>query len=328
MRRFIYSTLHPENYHGHGEKPPFFEGWYYKLVDASEQKRYAVIPGVFITQNSADNHAFIQVLDGISAHATYHSYPMNAFYAHEEAFEVRVGNSRFTRNRIDLDIDEPDQRITGTLYFESLVPWPITLRSPGIMGWYAWVPFMETYHGVVSMDHSIRGTLNIDGQPIDFSRGRGYTEKDWGQNFPSGYVWQQSNHFDTPGTSLSASIAMIPSMGRSFAGFIIGLWHQGTLFRFATYTGAVVEQLKITDDHVYWTVRDRSYRLEMISERATGGLLKAPIRTEMHKRVDETINAAVDVKLSTLEGRSLLDERGRIAALEVHGDLDTLVASV
>ena len=23
------------------------------------------------------------------------------------------------------------------------------------MGWYAWVPFMECYHGVLSLDHTI-----------------------------------------------------------------------------------------------------------------------------------------------------------------------------
>lgn len=32
-------------YHGHGKKPPVFESWYYKLVDATGQQRYAVIPG-------------------------------------------------------------------------------------------------------------------------------------------------------------------------------------------------------------------------------------------------------------------------------------------
>jgi hypothetical protein len=32
-------------YHGHGKRPPFFEGWYYKLVSADETQRYAVIPG-------------------------------------------------------------------------------------------------------------------------------------------------------------------------------------------------------------------------------------------------------------------------------------------
>lgn len=41
MIRWLRSTLHPAVYHGHGKEPPFFEGWYYKLVDASEHHRQA-----------------------------------------------------------------------------------------------------------------------------------------------------------------------------------------------------------------------------------------------------------------------------------------------
>jgi len=31
----------PALYHGDGARPPFFEGWYFKLVDATEAHRYA-----------------------------------------------------------------------------------------------------------------------------------------------------------------------------------------------------------------------------------------------------------------------------------------------
>jgi hypothetical protein len=63
----------------------------------------------------------------------------------------------------------------------------------------------------------------------------------------------------------------------------------------------------------------------MISERASGGLLYAPIRTEMHKRVDETMKSTVRVKLSQKDGRVLFESVGRNAALEVHGDLTELM---
>lgn len=45
------------------------------------------------------------------------------------------------------------------------------------MGPFAFVPFMECYHGIVSMDHIIQGELEIDGATVDFSNGRGYMEK-------------------------------------------------------------------------------------------------------------------------------------------------------
>ena len=51
------------------------------------------------------------------------------------------------------------------------------------MGWYAWMPFMECYHGLVSLDHGIEGVLSAESDTVDMTGGRGYTEKDWGAAF-------------------------------------------------------------------------------------------------------------------------------------------------
>lgn len=327
MRRYVYETLHPEIYHGYNKKPPFFEGWYYKLISASEQTRFAIIPGIFRGQEGHTDHAFIQVLDGMSGKATYHTYPVEAFHAHEERFDVRVGDSRFHRNGFELNIHDDQRQISGELTFTNGSGWPVTWLSPGVMGWYAWLPFMECYHGILSFDHIIHGDLLIDGQQISFENGRGYIEKDWGQAFPSAYVWQQSNHFDTPGTCLTASIAMIPSVGRTFRGFLVGFYHQRQLYRMTTYTGAVTERLDITDHEVIWIVRDRDHRLVMKATRAEGSLLMAPIRTEMHRRVNETLKASIEVHFTTLDGTTIFRGIGRNAGLEVHGDLETLLNS-
>ena len=66
---------------------------------------------------------------------------------------------------------------------------------------------------------------------IDFTGGRGYTEKDWGHSFPIGYVWMQSNHFSKPEISFKCSIAKIPFKIFSFNGFIAGLWLKKKTYR-------------------------------------------------------------------------------------------------
>ena len=35
MFRWLSTTLNPEAYHGSGRRPPFFEGWYFKVVNAA-----------------------------------------------------------------------------------------------------------------------------------------------------------------------------------------------------------------------------------------------------------------------------------------------------
>jgi hypothetical protein len=329
MIRFLRTTLNPACYHGHGVKPPFFEGWYYKLVDAGEGHLYAVIPGIFLSDDPAKHHAFVQVLDGRTGKSTYHPYPAEEFWAAEGTLDLHVGPNRFTSEHISLDVDVPDLTLQGELHFEGVKPWPVSLASPGIMGWYAWIPFMECYHGVVSLDHGIQGALTVNGQTIDFSKGRGYIEKDWGQAFPAAWVWFQTNHFVRPGTSLTASVAVIPWVRRSFPGFIIGLWHEAVLYRFATYTGARIERLDMTDEQVTWIVRNKRYRLEMLATRAEGGLLHAPTTADMGRRIAETLGATVEVRLSRLEaaGPSLVFEgTGRHAGLEAVGDLMRLRA--
>ncbi|MBN1640501.1 MAG: hypothetical protein JXA09_04630 [Anaerolineae bacterium] len=321
-------VLHPERYHGHRKRPPFFEGWYYKLVDRSEQQRYAVIPGIFLSDDPAQQHSFVQVLDGSAGAATYHRYPPDAFWAAPDAFEVHVGPNRFTGASLSLDIATPERTVQGEVHFSGLSPWPVTLLSPGIMGWYGWIPFMECYHGVLSFDHSLHGTLSIDGQAIDWEGGRGYIEKDWGAAFPSAWVWMQTNHFSSPGISLTASIAMIPWIGRTFRGFIVGLWHDGALYRMATYTGAKVERLEVTDTRVTWSMRDRRRRLELDALRAPSGVLLGPTERDMGVRVPETMRAEVHVHLAEFRaGRwaTILEDTGRYAGLEVVGDLEGLL---
>jgi hypothetical protein len=325
LKRYIDTTLHPERYHGHGKRAPFFEGWYFKLVNAAENRRLAIIPGIFMGQN---HHAFVQVLDGMTGRASYHRYPAEAFAAAHDAFDVCVGSNRFSADAITLDIHDSHLSLRGEVHFDALTPWPVTLTSPGIMGWYGWLSFMECYHGVVSLDHGLRGQFDVNGEVMDFTGGRGYIEKDWGQAFPSAYIWMQTNHFTQVGASLTASIAMIPFAGRSFRGQIVGLWHESTLYRFASYTNAIVEKLAVSDSHVDWVLRDAQYRLELRAERTEGSLLLAPIRTEMHKRVDETLRSNVQIRLTRLRDNHLIvEDTGRNAGLEVHGDLPTLLTS-
>jgi hypothetical protein len=178
----------------------------------------------------------------------------------------------------------------------------------------------------VSLDHALAGALEVNGQHIDLDGGRGYIEKDWGRSFPSGWVWFQSNHFEQPATCITASIAMIPWIGQSFRGFIVGFWHGGALYRFATYTGAVTEKLEIAEREVRWAIRDRRYRLELSAQRAQAGVILGPTTLEMGKRVPESLQAVVRVRLFTHDGRTIFEGAGRNAGLEVAGDLHRLLA--
>ncbi len=322
------NRLHPERYHGFTANPPFFEGWYFKLVSRDGNHRLAIIPGVYLSEDREKRHAFIQIFDSESEAGAYLRSPYQDFKASPDRFEVFIGENYFSAEQIKLDIDEPNVTLNGTLNFNGLTPWPVSLTSVGAMGWFAWVPFMECYHGVVSLDHEISGTLTLNGQEIDFSGGRGFIEKDWGRQFPSAWIWGQSNHFDRPGVSLMLSVAVIPWLGRSFGGFIVGFYFDGQLHRFTTYNGGKIEEMVIEDNWVRLTFRNRTHRLKVEARQNAGGLLQAPTTVEMERRILESLNACFRVKFETLAGQVLYQSIGENAGLEVVGDQEALIQRV
>lgn len=150
--------------------------------------------------------AFIQVLDEKKLTARYHKFDFDSLNASRKEFCINIGKNSFSANYLELDLTG----FSGRLEFSDLAPWPKPWYSPGTMGPFTFVPFMECYHGIISMDHSIKGVLTVEGDSVDFANGRGYAEKDWGRCLPSTYVWMQSNHFSLPGISVKSSVARIP----------------------------------------------------------------------------------------------------------------------
>ena len=322
---YIRTTMTPEAYHGRGKRPPFFEGWYYKVVDRDQSHAFTFIPGVYLAAEAQRSHAFVQVMDGRSGTSEYITYPVEAFEAQDGVLDIRVGPNHFTRHGFSLDIPGVAR---GSMQHIEPTPWPVSLPRPGIMGPFAWIPRMECYHGIVSLDHGLRGALEISGKPVNFDGGRGYVEKDWGRSFPQAWVWLQTNHFSAPGTCLTASVAIIPWMGSAFNGFIVGLLHAGKLHTFATYNGARIEHLDISDRVVVWVLRGGGYRLELAAERAEGGILRAPTTIEMDRRIAETLNSRVEVRLLALRGgreHLVFQDTGGAAGLEAVGDLRRLM---
>lgn len=322
--QFFKGIFHPEAFHGHGRSKRYFEGWYVKVVSADQKTRWAVIPGVFLGLDGGVNEAFIQLLDGSTGRSWYHKFETSEFSASADEFDVTLGKNHFSSKGVTLDLPE----LRGSIRFESaLDPWPVKPLSPGIMGWFGAVPFMECFHGIVSFGHGLSGTLQVEGVEQSFDAGRGYIEKDWGKAFPDGYIWLASNHIDgAPDAALIGSVAIIPWLGGAFRGFIVGLKHGGTLHRWTTYNRATQRQLEVDDSHVRWALEGPDGVIELEAERVRGGLLKAPQRKAMLERVEETLDARVHIRHTDPHGKVLLEGTAHATGLEIVGDIDRLIA--
>ena len=304
--------------------PNQFEGWYFKLVDAPEVNAIAVIPGVSFGPNEVESHCFVQVLDGRTRQPYYFSFSLDAFNSDDKQFCVCIQDNEFRMDGIELQLKDDKHEVTGSLQFGESIPWPVGRFTPGAMGPFRFIPRMQCLHGILSFDHAIQGTLTIDNREIDFSDGRGYIEKDWGQEFPSAWIWMQSNHFEDLGVSFTSSIANIPWLNRSFTGFLIGLLYDGTVYRFTTYSRAKLSTPMVSEDAVTFTVHDKKYLIEVHAQRAPGASLRSPVEGLMTGRIIESLDSSIHLKFySTVKGRKdlVFEGTGRNAGLEIVGDL-------
>lgn len=308
----------------------YFEGWYFKQVSADLQHVYALIPGIALGTEPEERYAFIQVIDGISGDTRFISYPLEEFEASDKALQVRVGNSLFTESYIDLNIESPELSLRGRIDFHHISPYPSRLLSPGIMGWYSFIPKMECKHGLVSMDHELAGGFQVNGRTIDFTGGRGYIEKDWGTSFPESWIWMQSNNFSRPGISFMLSIAKIPWMGSSFMGFLSFL-KIGPLTRFfATYNSAKIVDIKNLSrrdaegnpevEGVELTIFRETLsgweELRVHAESTRRGALKSPVHGRMDSFIKESVDAEVQLEYRSSDGQAYRDT-GRRGGLEI-----------
>jgi hypothetical protein len=314
----FFKSRHPSIFQGNLRKKRYFEGWYFKLVSADGENIFSIIPGVSLSRES---HAFIQVIEGKTGKTDYISFNIDAFRYSTKKFEIQIENNQFSNEQISLNLSGEQFRIKGNVSFEKPIAWESTFLAPGIMGWYSWVPFMECYHDVVSLDHQLKGLLNINDINVDFSSGRGYTEKDWGTSFPECWVWAQANCFDIPGTSFMFSVAKIPWLGKFFIGHLCFLLYKGTIYKFMTWNNTEVTSLKHNNNQIFISLSGKEHVLEVIINSSISGKIKAPVLGVMERYIKESVDATISVKLKSSDGQEILNGTSVHAGLEVVGDV-------
>lgn len=185
------------------------------------------------------------------------------------------------------------------------------------MGWFAYVPFMECFHGVVSTHHSLEGFVELNGKKTDCSGGIGYIEKDWGASFPSAWIWMQANCFPTEEAACMLSVAKIPFLGMTFQGFLGFLQIEGKLIRFGTYTGAKIIKLEQDSKHAKLIIRQRGHLITFVATLGPASHLSAPRQGNMERTILESVMGTIEVTLRKRDGTLLFQETGNMAGIEL-----------
>ena len=314
----------PELYHGQSQKRPFFEGWYHKM-SSKNGETFVAIPGIYRSGINNNQTAFLMFYQGSSGKVDYIPYKVEDFQCDANSYQLKLGKNYFSLERVLLDFEHEHLNVKGEIITNNLNPWPVSLIERGCMGWYGYIPTMECFHGILSMNHTLNGHLDINKDRISFDHGKGYIEKDWGKNFPKDWVWAQSNSFNESELSISASLATIPWKSYEFSGFIIGIHHKEKLYKFTTYNFSKILKIKFEDNALFWVIKKGHLQIEItIRAGSTSGLLHAPDKTDMVPKVREFLDGEISFILKKNQ-EIILEQYSDQCAVEIIGKTNRLI---
>ena len=200
-------------------------------------------------------------------------------------YSIKIGNSIFTHDNLTLDLDakrlyrpsgdefdsfyktqivdrlqlhgdtvpttfnqlkSEDVSVKGSIGFSDIVRLPSSPLNPNVMGPFTFLPFLPTYHGIISLNHKISGTLKLTTPNRSTTlkvEGEGYVEKDHGSYFPKSYVWMHTMTWKSPsskGSSLLFSAARVPVVGGVMTTAFLCVFYESKtkkVHNFGTYAG-------------------------------------------------------------------------------------------
>ncbi|ERI90088.1 hypothetical protein HMPREF1982_04355 [Clostridiales bacterium oral taxon 876 str. F0540] len=320
-------TRNPDIYHGRNKDYNFFEGWYFKIVHPHRNITYCFIPGIFLSNKKECSHSFIQVLNGYESNFKYLTFKRSDFKASSSKFDVSVENNHFSLNRINININEQEIKIMGNLEFNNIIKWPDTLINPGSMGFYNYLSFMQCYSQVCAIDGYIKGSLDINGENIDFTGGKVYIEKNWGKAFPYSYIWVQGNSFNSSHGAVTASIGHVPMPFTSFTGFLIGINANNKFYKFTTINKSKIS-IKFDDESIILEAhkKDCILKLRGIYEEKNFMNLFAPREDKMVPIARETLQGRLEVILYDKKSNEIiLNDSCNCAGIEFSGNYKELM---
>ena len=271
----------------------YFEGWYFK--NTNNKQSISFIPGISIDENN--KKAFIQIITKNSSY--FVNYNISDFEFSNNPSFIKIKENVFSKNYLHIDIKDDIQKlnINGDIKYSNNKNIKTNFLNPNIMGPFAYIPFMECNHAILSMKNSVNGLIKINNEKYNFKDDIGYIEKDWGYSFPKSYIWCQGNSFKNKNASFMISIADIPFKLISFRGVICDLIIDNKEFKFTTYNNTKILKYDVRKGFIDISLKRCSYILNVKCMYDENQKLFAPIKGKMEKNIFESISSLITVIL-------------------------------
>lgn len=267
----------------------YFEGWYFKCTDSSSNTTFALIFAV--TFEGKNPHSFIQFINGKTNESFYFSFSINQFKYLEETNVVYIGENYISENEVYFKNKEIEFR-SKSLNNQPLQTYQNTTSA---MGFLSKAP-LECFQEVVFMKATVEFEVTIKEQMRKY-KGLSYMEKTYGTNFPSKWIWFQSNYSQN-NSSISFSVGIVPFLLFRVKGFFMVLHFNGVEERFGSFNLSKIKVEEISSTSSKLIISKRKLRIELIVDSLNTIPLVGPRKGGiMDLEVIESINSSGYIKI-------------------------------
>lgn len=303
----------------HHKNKSHFEHWYFRLVDANREHALGILAGKTTTEQESE--AFIQVMSSVAEENIYLSYPSSKFCQKKNG--IQIEDNYLGEHRIILNIESGKFSLKGEVLFGQHKGLRQSFWVPGLMGPYKYLPFLRSYHEVISMKSVLMGSICLNGKDISFNEGKGYIEKDWGKLPPKVWLWAQCNHFKKHDMSMMIGIARLPIFFDYYTSFSVPVEYHDKIEIFSNYNGGHIAKLYRYKGYIHLMIVQKNKVLDL---KIYGSDEISCIPSQSSHGIRDVYacdDAKVEVKI-TEEKEIILDEVGTLCEIEIGGNTSKL----
>jgi tocopherol cyclase len=189
----------PNRYHWDGQANPFYEGWFFRIA-LPDGRSFAFI---YCIQNPGDATGDMGGAYLVAARSGgdlfQETFEAAAFSGNPESFAVQIADHSATEGHLDGEVHENSHDATWDIDYEIIEPWTDT------MGDFTNQPDLPVNWYVGALRGRAGGVIEWDGEVISFTDAAVFQDHNWGDFFPSGYIWMQSQEFPDAGDAVAVA---------------------------------------------------------------------------------------------------------------------------
>lgn len=296
-----------------------FISWYYNFIDKRKEKVVELTIVKYFESGHEQHYLFIECNEkAISKQVILTN---NQIKWEKQA--IIYDNCHFTREEIEINLEEEDLCIKGQVAFKGKRGTNRSKWQAGIMGPFRYLPFLQSYHDVISLGHELVGSLTINGEEIQLNDGKGYMEIEWGKEYPKVWIWSQCNHFKENDVSLMVGVTRMPILWEYYTSFAVPVYYKGQLVVFSNYNGGQIAKLYRYKSYVHLIITQKSKMLDLKIYGEDDVEHTSARGSHMIRDVYSCQKAKMEIKM-TQSNKVILEDVGYCCQLEMGGNTSKL----